>query len=406
VNTKRNEAFLLLGVVLAALVSLTCGTPTTVSCPSTSTSPKEGCDEFKRLSAKVYYNSSEHTSWDWHLFNSGDTLGTDDFGQARVNVSDCWPGDIYIFKKSSYGFRVEDCTRSQYPTSGYCNPRGTWYVGDCADEFEIWTGSAKIKKTGSTYSVTYLPEDRQITLVVVLDGMVSVEPVTQFDADGPAPADAVAPGWFYFTMPDDYYSPVAGFQPRTQIFLSELTPVARELDIVDWMFDVRDRAEEDGRLPENWPPELGGQGEPPPEPPPNTGTFVVNVGGGALADLRIQEGILRAVNWFAVRDLAAPDAQVLSAYLGQELLNLLEDLPYDPDQSMALFEESAYGREQPVLIVYPVEDKLLAEATNLVAGFLQEMQIKAVPEGVPRAELSEVLRDMIDSGQPILSLKR
>jgi hypothetical protein len=413
VKTNRNEIVFLLAVCVLALVALTCGTPDVdeepeepeVTCPSPGIDPQPNCDEFKRLNAKVLYNSVEHTASGWHLFNDGDTLSTDETGQAQVNVSDCWPGEIYIFKKSGYGFRVEDCVRALFPSSTHCTPFGTWYVGDCADEFDvIWTGSARITKTGSTFSVTYLPEDRLTTLVVVLDGTVRVEPITSFELEQPGPPTPVEAGWFYFTMPDDALSAVGDLEPRAQHRVSSLAPVAAELGIEDWMNDVREKAEEDGVLPDSWPQELGGLGIIGPAPGE---AFVVTMGGGALSEPSVQEGVLWTVDWSTVQQVTMPEGGEVWAYLGEALVDAIQDRPLDPSAAYAKLQaardELGFGG---LVILYPAEDETLGVAAELAMEYLGQEALEILLEPVPEEELESKTATMIEQGQEVMVLRR
>ena len=112
-------------------------------------------------------------------------------------------------------------------------------------------------------------------------------PVETFDPTVLGLPLPVAEGFFLFTMPNAQLSDVAGLPPRTSHPISDLDDVAIELGIVDWMFDVRDKADESGILPADWPAELGGEGpeEPPTEEPPiaGDGYNVVSSGGVLVA---------------------------------------------------------------------------------------------------------------------------
>ena len=404
-RTARNEKILLLAVCVLALVASSCGT-TPPACKVGSSSPTKGCDEFTRKDAQVYKNAALHTASGWHPLNKGDTLSTSASGQAQVNLSDCWPGEIYIFRNSSGQFKVEECEKSLMGTSGYCDAFGTWYVGDCADEFDVvWTGSAKITKTGTTFSVTYLPEERGTTLVTVLRGSASVEPVLSAGADELGPSALVKDGLFYFTMPDAAYSDVAGLEPRQVYPLEELAPVAAELGIQDWMIDVSEKAREDGVLPENWPPDLGGQGEPPP-PPPQEG-IVVRMVGGALNETVAQEGILRAVFWTQVLEVALPDGGTVTAFIGDEPVNVLEDLDYNPEQANEMLSavRDEFGLSR-VMILFPGEDELLEQAAWTVAEYLGPMELEGVVKGAPGAELAEYVAALTEAGEAVMILER
>jgi hypothetical protein len=404
-RTARNEKILLLAVCVLALIASNCGS-TPPACTAGNSSRTKGCDEFTRKDAQVYKNAALHTASGWHPLNKGDTLSTSASGQAQVNLSDCWPGEIYIFRNSSGQFKVEECEKSLMATSGYCDAFGTWYVGDCADEFDVvWTGSAKITKTGTTFSVTYLPEERGTTLVTVLRGSASVEPVRSAGTDELGPSTFVEEGRFYFTMPDAAYSDVAGLEPRQVYPLEELAPVAFELGIQDWMIDVSEKAREDGVLPENWPPDLGGQGEPPP-PPPQEG-IVVSMVGGALNEAFAQEAIVRAVFWTQVLEVVLPDGGTVTAFIGDEPVNVLEQQPYDPDLANEMLSAA---RDElgltGVVIVFPGEDELLQEAASMVMEYLTAMELEVVVKGAPGAELAEYVATLAEAGEAVMILER
>lgn len=164
-------------------------------------------------------------------------------------------------------------------------------------------------KLGTSFSITALPEDREISLVVVLEGRVMVEPVLSYDPTELGQALDVPGGEFYFTMPDAMLSDVAGLEPRVAHPVDELEPVARELGIVDWMIKVRDRAEEGGVLPDNWPPGLGER--------------------AAVAPLLERLDSLVDINGYAVLQVYFPDE------IGDEVVSALT----------AYAEEQGYGGE-------------------------------------------------------------
>jgi hypothetical protein len=400
-NMNRHQIAFLLVACAFALVTLTCTPSPAPACPSGSSTRTQGCDEFKGWNAQVLKNSSGFTLAGWHPLTSGDELSSDNTGEAELNLSACWAGRIYIFKNSGGQFRVAQCRRAAYTTSSSCIPFGTWYVGACAGEFSLSTGSAKVTKTGTSFSATFLPENREVTLVVVLEGRVSVEPVESFDPTQLGPASDVAEGQFYFTMPDAVLSDIAGLEPRTAHPLEDLPRVADELGILDWMFEVREKADEDGVLPGNWPQELGGQ-TPSPEPPPPTEGFVVVSDGGVFADPRVQEAVIRGVDWSV-----AGGGEDVTAVVDEQPLNAVDDLAYDPDLALALLEEAGVGEGQPFWIAYPVEDPQLAEAAEAAAEYLRGLGIIAVrTDAVPFDELEEVTGRAIESGRPVVLLIR
>jgi hypothetical protein len=196
----------------------------------------------------------------WHPLDTGDTLSADKNGEAELNFSDCWPGKLYLFDNSKGKIRVRDCHKAQYDeVSDLCNPDGSVFSEKCRGEFSATTGSVRLTKLGTSFSVTALPEDREISLVVVLEGQVTVEPVLSYDPETKLGEALDVPEGFYFTMPDAMLSDVAGLEPREWHPVDKLGPVAEELGSVDWMIEVHDRAKKGGVLPDNWPLELVGR---------------------------------------------------------------------------------------------------------------------------------------------------
>jgi hypothetical protein len=361
------------------------------------------------MSSTVSKNSSPHSASGWHQLAKGDTLTTNSTGQAELNFSACWPGHIYIFKDSGSAFHVEQCNKGVFSSGGSCTSFGTWYVGGCSAEFDVtWTGSAKITKRGTSYSITYLPEIRNITLVVVLDGVVEVTPIVSFDPTELGDTAELTSGLFYFTMPDAELAEVAGLPPRAVLPLEELPAVAGELGIVDWMVDVRNRGSEDGVLPENWPPDLGGPEGEPTEPVQVTGNggFVVTMDGGSLQDPAVQEGILRSVDWSVVQQSVAPEGSTANALFRDELIIIAEELGYDPELASASFDAAGYERENPVSVLYPAEDENLAKAAQLVVDYLREFGINAEVEPVAGVELNSLISARIAAGIQVISLTR
>jgi hypothetical protein len=411
-KTDRHEVSFLLAVCALAVCAFACAEPppTEAVCAEGANARTQGCDEFARVSAVVEKNGAAQNDNDWHQLDTGDTLATSENGEAELNFSDCWDGRLYLFDNSAGRIRVRDCQRAQYDeVSNLCIPNGTWYAGTCPGEFSATTGSVRLTKLGTSFSITALPEDREVSLVVVLEGQVRVEPVLSHDPTELGQARDVSGAEFYFTMPDAVLSDIAGLEPRVAHPVDELEPVARELGIVDWMFDVRDRADESGVLPDNWPPELGGVGsevEPPPEPPPSGNGYVVISGGGALNDPRVQEAMFRGVDWQTAGPAGSPGGGTVLVFVGDEPVDAVNDLAYDPDKSKALLDEAGYEPDQPVAVIYPAGDQPLEKAANLVVRDLGMLGIKAVVEAVPAVELAEIRAVRVAAGEPMIALSR
>ena len=117
-RTNRHEIAYLLGVCTLALVALTCGDTAEPVCPTGSSLRTSGCDEFAALHAEVLSNGLPHEAEGWHPLAQRDTLTTDAEGEAELNLSDCYPGHIYLFRDSGFAFRVTNCTAAEYASTG------------------------------------------------------------------------------------------------------------------------------------------------------------------------------------------------------------------------------------------------------------------------------------------------
>ena len=401
--------WLLTGLVLVLialiLTVITC-TPTAEVCPEGETLRRKGCDQFKKWDPRVYKNGLEHTASDWYSLDDGDTLTTNRNGRAELNLSDCYPGAIFIFKDSGFNFHVEKCPQGG---SGYCIPFGQLYVGACADEIDVvWTGSARIIKTSTTYAVTYLPDYLHVTLVVVLNGQVEVQPMREREGLVLGDPIVVSEADFVFTMPDDTLTDIGGFMPRESYDLTELPRVVYALGIEDWMWAVGDQAEQDDVQPEIWPEEFGGPPSQKPDetPPPDEGPVngVVIMGGGPLEFPFAQEGMLRMVGWREVWLSGDWNLESAVGFIAEEPVDLLNDVPYDPQEGWSYLEEMGYEADQELTILYPAEDDRLDQVAELIAMYLNDADIKAELGAVPGSDLLMQYATMREAGIPVIAV--
>ncbi|MCL7453425.1 MAG: hypothetical protein M8467_10310 [Anaerolineae bacterium] len=406
-KANRYEIPFLVTVCIVAALAFACGAPVAPQCADTRT---QGNDEFRRWASAVSKNGAAVADDCWHPLVDDDSLSADASGEAELNFSDCWSGRIFVFQDAGGTFRTEKCRKADYPGSATCVAFGSWYAGLCAGEFVVHTGSASIEKTGTSVSITYLPERLDVTLVVVLEGSVWVTPVDSFNPTESGPGQIVSAtdvdGAFYFTMPLETLAPVGGLEPRRVYGLAELGSVAGELGIGDWMLKVAEKAREDGVLPATWPRELGGSGEPATEPPPGAGGFVVIMGGGALEDPRVVEGFVLAVDWRSAQGVGAPGGGVVSALTPDGPIGDLSQQALDPKQALALFDKAGYKREQPVTILYPEEDELLGRTAELVGKYLARVKVETALQPVPASVSAAVRTKLVRAGESVLSLAR
>ncbi len=401
--------FLIIFCFLPLLLT-TCKPKTEPDCTPGKSDRTEGCDQFTRVKPFVRYGKASLSSLPifnqtgWHPFEKDYAVSTSSSGVAEINFSDCWPGRIFCFRNTNFNFRVEKCNN----LSGSGTPLGCLAVGQaytngpCPAEYTvIYTGSARIIKEGTVFAITYLPDNRDITLLIVLEGRAKIEPAVSFDPTVLDDPDDVPAGMFYFTMPNEQLSPVGGLDPRQAYPIEMLPPVVEELDIWDWMFDVRDQAERDGVLPENWPPELGGSGV---GPGPDNQIFV-NSGGGALADTRVQEAMLNAVNWPEVAAASGLDSTQITGFVGGDPIDLLPDAPFDPDLARELLAVAGYPNGVGMTIFYPAGDAELAKTAEIMRQFFAESGFDGTIQEAT-AEIDTRLAMMEAAGESFIIIER
>lgn len=405
----NKKSLLGLLIIFFTLILVSCDKP---ECTPGQSSRTEGCDQFKRVNSTVRKGSASapslpvFTQSGWHPLNSGEAVSTNSSGMAELNFSGCWPGQLFCFKDSGLTFQVATCDQVTFENTPLaCVPNGSIYTnGPCPAEYAINTGSARINKTGTVLSITYLPDKRNVTLVIVLEGSVTVEPVLDVNTAELGRPDNVDTGFFYFTMPDNQLSPIGDLQPRQAYPIPELPPVVAELDIWDWMFNVRERAEVDGIPPENWPPELGGPGDESEPPQPENEVFV-NSAGGAFDDPRVQEALLHAVDWPEAAAAVNLEDTRLTGFVGPDAIDLLRDIVHDPDLSWALLAEAGYPNGLGATLFYPPDDPQLARMGKMIVPIIAKAGFDAGLQEL-NDESEELLARLEEAGEAFIILNR
>ena len=269
----------------------------------------------------------------WCQLKEGDSLETNDTGQAELNFSDCWPGRLFLFQASVARTLVSTCTKADFCPGGNCSnppaicvPNGALYADKCAGEFNPVTGSTRIEKNTASYMITYDTDSGDVTTIVVTDGVVRLRPVLQYDPLILGDPMEVTSGQFMFTMPDETLQGVGGLEPRTLHSVEQLPQVVQELGLEDWVIQAAESAREGGHLPENWPSELSGRG------------LTARAGGGELADQGVQLAVYRAINW---NDLPVSD-RLMRLFVGDKRINAF-DISFEPARSAELLSHRAWN---------------------------------------------------------------
>jgi hypothetical protein len=335
--------------------------------------------------------------------SAGDQLLTDEEGQAELNVAECWDGALYLFHTSTGLLGVPYCVQAEFESSNaICLHSGTLVAAGCAEVFRAVTGSALLTTGGTVYSVTSLPDQSDTTVVVVLTGTVTITPVNSVDTMMLGDATDLKPGEFYFTMPLDELTSVAGLEARVVHPVADLAPLAKELLIQEWMKDVGEKGQEQKVLPPAWPDELT-----PPKPtaaPRPPGSWNISMDGGQLAEAPVQEAVVRAVDWAKVQaELGVENAWVTVQIAGRAPASISE-LPYDPKLAEEQLNQAGYTWEEPVLILYPAEEDLLAKVAEWITVYLADIKIEAKPEGVASDDLDSQWKMAVGSNVQVMRL--
>jgi hypothetical protein len=297
-------------------------------------------------------------------------------------------GSVWVFDNSTLS--VWTCTKkAETEKESFCDEEGSAAFNiNCSARFDIVdTPSAQVNIKATAFTVSFLP-DRQLTLVTVLRGVVEVTPVRNLDAQDFAKPVPVGQGYFLYTMPGKESPEIARIQARTAQPLYKLPALVYELGIRDWMDDITRWGEMEQLLDPTW-PFLG---------------VTIDFDGGQLADPRVQEAFVTAIDQDAVLGRAFPDQEVgLTAVIDGEPRDA-STIPYAPEKALALLEEAGYKHGQLVMIIFPGEDDQRATVAKLVAGDLSRIGIEIELNPFPAAELPAVMEEFAAGGVPVLAV--
>ena len=331
--------------------------------------------------------------------NTGDAVATDKDGQAKLELSDC-PGPLYVFMLNNGALIRATCTENQKASgSSLCLTQGTgWFSGNCAGAttpINVWTTSARIKFTGTSFSVTYLPEQRETTLIVVMEGSVVLEPVLDTTTGDLGPEIQVDAGWFVYTMPDDMLTEIVpGIPPRDRQPVEDLPPLVPKLGVEEWIIQVEDFARQDAVLPSSWPDDLV-------QSPDDRLTLALEFVGRQLDDPDVQRGILSAVAWGDVTRELFGDRDVLVAtqVLGRRID--ARTYRYDPAEAAKLL-----ANVETLQIVIPAGDDEIRDLAEWMTGQLGEANVVLEWTEVPADAMEEKVKSLQAAGMSVVWLRR
>jgi hypothetical protein len=295
----------------------------------------------------------------WKDLSAGDSVRTDGFGEAELRLVGC-DGSVWVFDNSRLS--VWKCTKqAEAEKEGWCIEEGSAAFNmSCAARFDVVdTPSAQVNIRATAFSVSFVP-DRQLTLVTVLRGVVDVAPVINTETLEIGEMESVKAGYFLYTMPGERSPEIAAVEARTPQPLYKLPLIIHELGIRDWMDDITRWGDVQGLLEPTW-PFLG---------------ITLDFGGGQLADPRVQEAFVAAIDRKAVLEQAFPNEQVaFTAVIDGEPRDA-STIPYDPEGAVARLAEAGYDHAQLVTVIFPNEDDQTATAAKWIAGQLSLVDIE------------------------------
>ncbi|MCP4165205.1 MAG: hypothetical protein GY759_04835 [Chloroflexi bacterium] len=297
---------------------------------------------------------------------------------------------IYLFQ--SGGIRTEACPKSSYEGSGTatCQEENTAVYKSCIGNTQM-TPSGAVEIIGSWLSLTYLP-DQQLTLVVVAEGVASVNAVTEFDTYALAEPITLKAGSFLFTAPDDRLHEVAGFPPREPLPIELLPPVVEELRLEPWYEQVAEQAEKD-----DVPFGVG----------PNVSqdlAFLATGFGEAFEDKRVAEGVVSAVDWQAILNDLYPD-KAAAALKFPKFGITTDKVAYDPEAALELLAEAGYPDGFEVYVLVPEEDDQLIPAGEWMTSYLYEIGLQPEYMIVPQDDVDGIIEELGAKGVPVLWLR-
>lgn len=381
---------------------------------------------------------------DWRAMLDHGRVTTDAVGRAELRA-DCEAaadGTIVCDCEALILYQDSDLvSRPCHPeeAAGIC-ATGQGLLDNCDICFE--TVSSRTCPEGTWVSITYLGES-EITIITVGEGRATVTPVTVLEYDETAPLEfefetrewgppvtlkaeqvesesgEVTIPYFLYTAPEANLELIAAGAEELGI---ELPPAgvpqpADQLPIlVDPEFGLPPVLEALGWSQPNLQPwmnelsnsafERGGILFPPFEPPDQVEQVILDFAGGQLADPRVQEAFVTAIDKKRVMEMAFPDQDVqLTARIGVDLVDA-NTIPHDPEKALALLDEAGYDHGQPVTVLFPEGDDEVAMAAKWIAGELSRIDIPVELTPAPEEDLSAILKKLVSAEQPVVVVLR
>lgn len=331
---------------------------------------------------------------EWMDLGASGAVKTDTEGEASIRIPGCTEP---LFVAGDSHVQLVSCREnggSDTPTP--CARKGTLYFsGTCAGTLAVDTYSARVSSAGATFSVSYVPL-RRLSLIIVFEGEVAVQPVLDFDSGELASAVTVPAGTFLHVMPGQHPVPVRNIPGREPRPMSELQTLTKSLFIEPMIEHIGQRAADDGLLPDPW-PATDNPGRKPPY-------LVLLSAGGPLQNPDVQSALLPAIRR-SVQDQSSARYGFL-AEIGGAIIDV-ETTSYDPADSRARLADAGYasGFAAELLFAYSWQLRGLWEVGEDIVADLRSAGLDVVLLTFGEAQIYEEIQQRIEADLPVLWLE-
>jgi HAMP domain-containing protein len=335
---------------------------------------------------------------EWTALNAGAGARTGAGGSAELEMNLC-SGAVRLLPDSA--LRLGVCgTAETEAESATCTSGGTTYLNlACAEPYLADTYSGRVVVTDATLSMTYVAE-RRLTLVIVLDGQVTVRPVLDFRNGELDTGLSVGTGQFLYTSPGAESLELVDLPARQPLPVAELPRLVEELEIQEFMDRIRARASEAGLLPATWPafkqPEQR-----------NTVTILLFGAGGPLEDPAVYGALLEAIKKNAITERMFGQSRVVFlSEVGGATVDV-SAIPQDPTSARAELAAAGYPQGFSVTVIYPLLNRVeYFEVGDAIMNDLRNIGLDVALDPYGHAELYAEIQRLIENDEAVIWLER
>jgi hypothetical protein len=270
---------------------------------------------------------------------------------------------------------MKACPRSNYEAgiAATCQQEGDAVYKECKNHVEM-TPSGEVRVRGSWVEITYI-SNLQMTLVIVLEGQATVQPVLVAETYKLGSPVAVLPGQFFYTSPDNRAISFSGVPARSAVPLQQLRLLIEKLQLQDRMkwigsLAIRDKLEFSELIERD-------------------DIFLRGVN-PTLLSAAGRDAILHGVRWEdMIRQGFGDPNPLLHIEIGDVVIADARTITYDPRAARANMDTLA-NKTTTLLLYYPRDDKELAGLAKNLASSLAELGFKVELVTLPPATSENV----------------